>query len=183
MRSEKPICAPPRLSEVSPSSPLNQFNVRLIDDGPLPSFQGRSSSASSFHTSLLQAIDDVVSFGLCPQVMFQALCLSRLPRLSNTNKALPFSLILTSKVCILQQNSQIMATYLFHYTQGHLAFASQLKKQNQTNFKLHGFGYALLNKGVEEMNQVLHVFRERLIVLDGKNDIPILRLAIHLMFI
>ena len=182
MRSEKPICAPPRLSEVSPSSPLNQFNVRLIDDGPLSSLQGRSSSASSFHTALLQAIDGVVSFGLCPQVMFQALSLS-LTRLSNTSKALPFSLILTSKVCILQQNSQIMATYLFHHTQGHLAFASQLKKQNQTNFKLHGIGYALLNKGVEEMNQVLHVFRERLIVLDGKNDIPMLRLAIHLMFI
>ena len=58
--------------------------------------------------------------------MFQALCLSRLPRLSNTNKALPFSLILTSKVCILQQNSQIMGTYLFHHIQGHLAFAVSL---------------------------------------------------------
>ena len=30
----------------------NSANVRLIDDGPLLSFQGRSSSASSFHASL-----------------------------------------------------------------------------------------------------------------------------------
>ena len=37
---------------------------RLIDDGPLSSFQGRSSSASSFHASLLQAIDGV----MCPQL-------------------------------------------------------------------------------------------------------------------
>ena len=31
---------------------MNSFNVRLIDDDPLSSFQGRSSSASSFHASL-----------------------------------------------------------------------------------------------------------------------------------
>ena len=34
----------------------NGSNVRLIDDGFLSAFQGRSSSASSFHASLLQAI-------------------------------------------------------------------------------------------------------------------------------
>ena len=49
----------------------NGSSVRLIDDGPLSSFQGRSSSASSFHASLLQAID-VVSLALCPQVVSQA---------------------------------------------------------------------------------------------------------------
>ena len=47
-------------------------NVRLIDDGPLSSFQGRSSSASSFHASLLQAIDGMMSLALCPQVVSQA---------------------------------------------------------------------------------------------------------------
>ena len=47
-------------------------NVRLIDDGPLSSFQGRSSSASSFHASLLQAIDDAMSLALCLQVVSQA---------------------------------------------------------------------------------------------------------------
>ena len=31
-------------------------NVRLTDDGPLSSFQGRSSNASSFHTSLLHIL-------------------------------------------------------------------------------------------------------------------------------
>ena len=50
----------------------NSSNVRLIDDGPLSSFQERSSSASSFHASLLQAIDGVMSTALCPQVVSQA---------------------------------------------------------------------------------------------------------------
>ena len=43
---EKPICAPPGLSEVSPTLPLSGSNVRLTDDGPLSSFQ-RSSSVLS----------------------------------------------------------------------------------------------------------------------------------------
>ncbi len=48
---KKPIiCAPPRLSEVSPTLPLKRFQCST-DDGPLSSFQGRSSSASSFHAS------------------------------------------------------------------------------------------------------------------------------------
>ena len=40
--------------------------TRLIDDGPFSSFQRRSSSASSFHASLLQAINGVMSLALCP---------------------------------------------------------------------------------------------------------------------
>ena len=50
----------------------NSSNVLLIDDDPLSSFQGRSSSGSSFHASLLQAIDGVMSLALCPQVVSQA---------------------------------------------------------------------------------------------------------------
>ena len=59
----------------------NGSNVRLNDDGPLLSFQGRLSSASSFrrlsstsffHASLLQAIDGVMSLTLCTQVVPQA---------------------------------------------------------------------------------------------------------------
>ena len=46
--------------------------ARLIDYGPLSSFQGRSFSASSFHASLLQVIDGVMSLALCPQVVSQA---------------------------------------------------------------------------------------------------------------
>ena len=46
--------------------------VLLTDDGPLSSFQERSSSASSFYTSLLQAIDGVMSLALCPLVASQA---------------------------------------------------------------------------------------------------------------
>ena len=71
MCSEKPICAIPRLSEVSPTLPLERFQC-LIDDDALPSFQGRSSTASSFYASLLQAIDGVMSLALCPQVVSQA---------------------------------------------------------------------------------------------------------------
>ena len=50
----------------------NSSNVRPIDDGPLSSFQGRSSSASSFHASLLPAIDGVMPLSLCLQVVSQA---------------------------------------------------------------------------------------------------------------
>ena len=50
----------------------NGSNISLIDDGHLPSSEGRSSSASSFHASLLQAIDGVMSLVLCPQVVSQA---------------------------------------------------------------------------------------------------------------
>ena len=46
----------------------NGSNVCLIDDGPLSSFQ-RLTSASSFHASLLQAIDGVMSLAMCPQVV------------------------------------------------------------------------------------------------------------------
>ena len=50
----------------------------LIDDGPLLSFHGRSSSASSFHASLFQAIrDGMMSLALCPQVVSQAFQHSR----------------------------------------------------------------------------------------------------------
>ena len=51
--------------------PWKRLTVCLIDDGPHSSFQGRSSSASSFHASLFQAIDGVMSLALCPQVMSQ----------------------------------------------------------------------------------------------------------------
>ena len=47
---------------------VNGSNVHLIDDGPLSSFQGRSSSNFSF----LQVIDSVMSLALCPQVVLEA---------------------------------------------------------------------------------------------------------------
>ena len=65
------ICAPSRLSEVSPSLPLKQF--LCSSDWPWPSlssFQGRSSAAS-VHTSLFRAIDGVMYLALCPQLMSQ----------------------------------------------------------------------------------------------------------------
>ena len=49
----------------------NGCNVRLIGDGPLSSFRGRSSSASSLHASLLRAISGVMSLALCLQVVSQ----------------------------------------------------------------------------------------------------------------
>ena len=72
-RSEKPICAPPRLSEVSPTLPLKRLQCSSDSDGgPLSPFQGWSSSASSFNGSLLQTIDGVMSLTLCPPVVSQA---------------------------------------------------------------------------------------------------------------
>ena len=71
MRSENPICAPPHLSQVSPILPFKQVQNRLMDDGPLSSFQGRSSSASSFHASLFQVIGGVMYLALCSQVLSQ----------------------------------------------------------------------------------------------------------------
>ena len=72
MRSIKPICTPLRLSEVSQRCLWKGSNVRLIHDGLLSSFQGRSSSALSFNAFLLQAINGVMSLALCPQVVSQA---------------------------------------------------------------------------------------------------------------
>ena len=42
--------------------PWNSFNVYLFDDGPHSSFQERSSSASSFHTSRLCATGSISSY-------------------------------------------------------------------------------------------------------------------------
>ena len=67
-RLEKPICAPPLLSDVSLMLLLKQFQCST-DDWPFLSFQGRSSSASFFHASPLQAIDGVMSLALYPQVV------------------------------------------------------------------------------------------------------------------
>ena len=53
----------------------------LTDDGPLLSFQGTLYSASSFHASLLQAVDGVMSLALC---FFQ--CLHLLPRQAHARK-------------------------------------------------------------------------------------------------
>ena len=50
----------------------NGSNVHLIDNGPHPSFQGRSSSTSSFNASLLQVIDGVMSLALCLLVVSRA---------------------------------------------------------------------------------------------------------------
>ena len=50
----------------------NGSNVHLIDNGPHPSFQGRSSSTSSFNASLLQVISVMMSLALCPQEVSQA---------------------------------------------------------------------------------------------------------------
>ena len=62
MRSEKLTCAPPSLR----SFPKVAFETVPMSIWwcTLSSFQGRSSSTSSFHTSLLQVIDGVVSLAL-----------------------------------------------------------------------------------------------------------------------
>ena len=55
-----------------PMLPLTQFQCSSVDVGPLSSFEGRrSSSASSVHVCLLQAVNSVISLALCRQVMSQ----------------------------------------------------------------------------------------------------------------
>ena len=66
------FCSTDRVSDVPPILPLNSCNVCLIDNGPLSSFQGRSSSVSSFHSSLLQAIGGVMSSALCTPLVSEA---------------------------------------------------------------------------------------------------------------
>ena len=77
---EKPICTPPCLSEVSPALPLKRFQCSSDYDGPLSSFQGRSSSASSFHISLLQVINGVMSWLCARRSCLKPLNTSDLPR-------------------------------------------------------------------------------------------------------
>ena len=78
IRSEKPICAPSRLSD--PQRCLwNGSNVRLLDDGSLSSFQGKSSCVSPLNISLLQAIKGMMSLALCPQVVYKSLVRAALP--------------------------------------------------------------------------------------------------------
>ena len=72
MHSEKPYALHPVCQTFLQRHLWNSFNVRLIDDGPLSSFQGRSSSTFSFNASLLQVINGVMSLALCPQVVSQA---------------------------------------------------------------------------------------------------------------
>ena len=50
----------------------NSPNVRLIDNGPLSSFQEGFLSASSFRDSLLQVINGAMFLALSPRVMSQA---------------------------------------------------------------------------------------------------------------
>ena len=64
----RPICASPHLSEVSATLPLKQFHC--LSDSQW-SFHARSLSASSFYTSLLQEVDEVVALALCLQVVSQ----------------------------------------------------------------------------------------------------------------
>ena len=68
VRWGKPICAPLRLSEVSPTLPWKRF--QCLTTALLSSFQGRSSS--SFHACFLQAIDGVMPLALCPLVVCQS---------------------------------------------------------------------------------------------------------------
>ena len=64
----------------------NGSNVRLIDVGPFSSFQGRLSSTSFFHASLLQAIDGVMSLALCLQVMSEVLQHFRSSKVSRSSR-------------------------------------------------------------------------------------------------
>ena len=67
------LCAPPSLRSFPNTVCLNDY-------GPLLSYQGRSSSTSSFHTSLLQVINGVMSLALCSKIVSQVPQHLTLPR-------------------------------------------------------------------------------------------------------
>ena len=69
---KSPYALHPVSREFSYSCLWNGCNVRLTDDSPLSSCQGRSFSASSLNASLLQAISGVMVLALCQQVLSQA---------------------------------------------------------------------------------------------------------------
>ena len=73
MRSKKPMIMCSTLSQKFPQHCLNDY-------GPLLSYQGRSSSTSSFHTSLLQVINGVMSLALCSKIVSQVPQQLTLPR-------------------------------------------------------------------------------------------------------
>ena len=62
IRPEKPICAPPRLPEVSPTLPLKPFQCCLIDDGPLSSLQGGSSIDNYSLGKFFQFWEEILTF-------------------------------------------------------------------------------------------------------------------------
>ena len=66
MPSEKSICAPSRLSEVSPRLPLKRFQCSSDWRWPSLVLSRRSSSTSFFNASLFQAINGMMSLALCP---------------------------------------------------------------------------------------------------------------------
>ena len=70
MRSEKPTCAPPRLSEMSPTFPFKQFSVRLV--ALSRPFKEDRLALSPSTPLAFHAIDSVMSWALCPQTMSQA---------------------------------------------------------------------------------------------------------------
>ena len=69
MRSEKPICALPGFPNVVFETVPMFVWLTMALSRP---FKQRSSSASSFNASLLQAIDSVMSLALCPKIVSQA---------------------------------------------------------------------------------------------------------------
>ena len=70
MRSEKPTCAPPRISEMSPTLPFKQFSVRLV--ALSRPFKEDRLALSPSTPLAFHAIDSVMSWALCPQTMSQA---------------------------------------------------------------------------------------------------------------
>ena len=60
------------ISEVYPTMLLKRFQCSSDWRWPYLVLSKKTSSASSFHASLLKAIDSVMSLALCPQVVFQA---------------------------------------------------------------------------------------------------------------
>ena len=90
------------------------------DDGPLSSFQGRSSSASSFQASLLPAIDGVPSLALYPQVVSQAPQLVKVALPANLSaRSFPFTLACPGQYTHRSLPVHITISDLVHSSRSH----------------------------------------------------------------
>ena len=72
MRSEKPICAPPHFSEVSPTLPLKQFQCSSDRRWPSRDLSGKIFDRFLFPRLSPPGDRSVMSLALCPQVVAQA---------------------------------------------------------------------------------------------------------------
>ena len=102
---------------------------------------------------------------------------NRYPLFINSSvRCILYWLVLTRMEASKLANKAYMILYVLD-ERGKRNWASNIR----CNLYQYGFGFVWLNQGVEEMNQFLHVFRERLIAYWWQECVNMLRLATDLI--